>query len=656
MLPTDPTGEQPPAQPGWTLPPPPSSPYVGVPDTEPGGAAPRRSRRLLKVSLAVVGTVVLVGVPSAVALFLAMSRGSGDQLIRTVPANADIYVTVELDPSLSQKRNLESFLEHFPKLRSQDQIRKNIDSSLSDSVKDLGLDYKRDVQPWLGNQVAMVARVDSKGGAAALVVRSTDDAAAARAVDRIKSGHNMSGLHWSTQAHGGVSVTVGRYSSTSASADAAYAVFDHVAVLASDPSIVDAMIDTDHGRQANLGTVQAYRDTLAQLPDDHIGVAYVNAASLVRTLKKMAGDMSSAPDVVRKAMDSLDAYRTMGMAVSAQSDAMALDAVSLTDPSKLSAAQRTALSTNSSRAAALGWVPRDSYGVIAATRSSSGAAGVPLALAVIGGLTVVGRQTTSTFQNISNGLAPPESAPTPAGGVPPVPPPSLDQVPVTPPPGLDLQAAPPPNPEPPQPVLQQAQPADPLQQLGLDDPHGIASHLTGDAAVAVGPGHGSLPVSAVLAVGTDQAAAMQRFLDTAAGLAGSGGRWTAQAYGGAVVHTLHLDGTPFAPSYTVLDGYGLVATDPGALRAAVDAHRGAAPGIDSSPSFSGSAAGHAAGGLVFIDFPALFSSVESALGGSDRADFDRNTMPDVRPLRTLVVTSTGNTRVQSTHVVLTVGG
>lgn len=604
MLPTDPTAEpQPPA---------------------------RRSRRLLKVSAAVVGTVVLVGVPSAVALYLAMSRGSGDQLIRVVPANADVYATLELDPSLSQKRNLESFLEHFPKLRSQDQIQKNIDSSLGDAVKDLGLDYKKDVQPWLGNQLAAVAKVDSKSGAGALLVRSTDDAAASRAMDKVKGSKSMQGTHWSTTSHGGVTIAVGRDDS---GVSAAYAVFDHVAVLASSDTIIDTLIDTDHHKQANLSTAQSYKDTLAQLPDDHIGVAYVNAASLLHSLKQsIGGDMSNAPDFVRKSMDSLDAYRSMGMAVSAQSDAMALDGVSLTDPSKLTDAQRTALSSHGSRPAALSWVPRDSYGVIAATKSTSGAAGLPLALAVIGGLTVVGRQTTSTFQNVSNGLSP-DAVPTPAGLPPGALSPFDDQVPVSPPP-----------------------PSDPLQQLGLDDPNGILSHLSGDAAIAVGPGHGSLPVSAVVALGTDQSAAMQRFLGAAAALVGSGGQWTTQAYGGAVLHTLHIDGTPFAPSYTVFDGYGLIATDADALRAAIDAHSGTGPGIDSSPSFSGSAAAHANGGLLFVDFPALFRSVDSALSGSDRADFDHNTLPDVRPLRTLVITSSGTTRVQSMHMVLTVGG
>jgi hypothetical protein len=628
------------------------SPFVGVP-AEPPAPPRRRGRRMLKLSLVVLGTVALVGVPSAVALFMAMSHGSADQLVRVVPANADIYTTVLLDPSLDQKRNLASFLEHFPKLRTQQDIQKNIDSSISDSLKGSGLDYKRDVQPWLGSQIAGVIRFNGKADpGAVLLLRSTDDAAARTALEKTRTAPSSTGLEWSTQDHGGVTLTVGHYSGNS-TARAVYAVFDHVVLLGSDTALADSVIDADQGRQANLGALQAYKDTLQHLPGDHLGVVYVNAASALATLKSVAGlDGANVPGYVSQALAGLEAYRTVGLAVSAQSDAMALDSAILTDPSRLTADQRSALAAKG-RPAALSWMPQDSFGVIASNGAGGGS--LPLAMAVIGGLSVVGHQTTSTFTNVSNGLTP--SGPVGAGNAPVVgnglvqPGSGLDTGNGLVQPGdlpPDLQAAP-------TPTMPPVPSEDPLNQLGLQD---LASHLLPDAALGIGPGRDGLPVSAVAAVGVDDAAAVDDFLHKLPDNLGAQGQatWHDRQDGVVTIHSLDIGGTSLQPSYAMVDGFALIATDPTTLRSAIDAHTGRAAGVTASAAFRGSPAGSAAGGLLFLDFQALFSSVEQAMGGADRADFDQNVKPDVAPLRVLTITGSGDTQVQTSHVLLTVGG
>jgi len=657
MFPTDaPGGDQPPAGSGWTPPPPPASAYVGVP-AEPAPPAPRRSRRLLKVSLAVVGTVVLVGVPSAVALFMALNRGSGDQLVRMVPANADVYSTVLLDPSLSQKRDLYSFLQHFPQLRSQQDIQRHLDDTLNDGLKSLGLDFTHDIQPWLGNQIAVAVRVAEKNTDGVFLFRASSESAATASLDKVKSGRALHMLRWSTSVHGDVTVTNGVEPGLPHSGNnMSYAVFDHVVAIATDESILDAVIDTDQGKQANLETQAAYTQTLQQLPVDHIAVVYVNAAKLLSMVRKtIAPTVNSMPPTLRDALSTLDAYRSFGAAVSAQSDAMALDAVTLTDPSRMTAAQRQALATNARRAAALDWVPQDSYGVFAATGPSVGQAGLPVALAVLAGLTVVGQQTSSTFSNISSGLDPTSGQPVrPQGPAPAAPPPAIFQGPN----GTITVVTPPPVPRT---VLRPATPpvdnGDPLQQLGVTGADGVEKHLTGDAAIAVGPGHGDLPLSAVMVLGTDDSAALDRFLHRLGSLAGDAARWGEQHDGDAVIHTLATpDLGGFSPSYAVLDGYAVVGTDPDAVRHSIDAHRGATANITSAPAFRGSAAANAVGGLVFIDLRAVVSAVRHTLSGSDRADFDKNAGPDLDPLRIFLVTTTADTQKQSVHVVLTVGG
>jgi hypothetical protein len=608
------------------------------PDELPAPPA-RRPRRLLKLVLAVAGTVVLVGVPSAVALYLALGRTAGDDLIHMVPAKADIYVTAMLDPSLSQKRNLQSFLQHFPDLRSEQQIRDQVDRGLDSAFKNSGVDYSRDLKPWIGNQVAAVAELGTSP-TAAFLVRTTDEAASTRALSHVDwSGRGSTRYHWSSTSHGGVKVSNG--TTAEASNDVSWAVFDHTAVFGNAESLVDSIIDTDHARSgANLGTQRAYLDTLAQLPADHVAVAYVNAQAVIAAVKQAVKPvLDSMPSLFGAMWQGLDADRSFGAALSVQSSSISLDTVTLTDPSKLPVAQRHALSAPARPAAALGWVPQDAFGVIAGTGPRS--AGMPPAFGLIGLLTVLGQQTSSVQAQASPRLSQPPDFGS-ANAPQPVPvetlPPDFGaaQSPV-----VQAPSSPPPN---------------PLDQLGLAGPDSPLAHLSGDSAIAVEPGSGAQPVGGVVVLGLDQSAQFEAFLGGLMAMANDGQPLTTTAHGDAVIHSMHDVGMGYAPSYTVLDGYAVIGSDPRAVARAVDAHNGSAPNVTSSKLYASTIPANATGGLMFVDLQRLMSIVEKNLSGSDRADFDKNVKKDTDPLRTFAVTSSGDTRHQSVHVVLTVGG
>jgi hypothetical protein len=208
------------------------------------------------------------------------------------------------------------------------------------------------------------------------------------------------------------------------------------------------------------------------------------------------------------------------------------------------------------------------------------------------------------------------------------------------------------------PVAPSTPPPDPFQALGLDGPHSITRQFTGDAGLAVAPGTGgSLPVSGVFVAGVKDAAAVDGFLRGLAKLAGSDATWSDEVDGDAVIHTLHAPQFGgVAPAYTVLDGYLVVGTDATAVGSALDAHRGSTPGVSSNPVFRGSAAASATGSLLFVDVQGVVKAIRDNLGSADRADFDRNALPILRPMRVLTVTSRTTTRVQTSHMVLTVGG
>jgi len=589
---------------------------LGATDDPVAAPPPRRRGNALKVVLVVLATVLLVGVPSAVALVVSLNKPAGDRLAPMVPASVDVYATAMLNPSLSQKRDLQALLSHFPELRNGTKLQKDIDSALHDALSPVGLDYQKDVKPWMGSQIAALASFGSNGVAAALV-RTNDQKAALTALGRLRQSDQGRDLTWRTATHGGVSISVGSSRGDGVSTKGLdYAVFDGVAMVAGDETLIDQVIDTDQGRRANLASLLQYQQTLEQLPADFVGVAYVNAASLVRNVKaNLPQDLSKLPRQLRDGVDALDAYQSFGAAVSLQKDGIAVDTVTTTDPAKLPAAMREALGRPAHRTAMLDWTPQDSWAVFTSGDASD-------------------KERSAVGSDLFAFAAMSLSQSTPSG-------PDL-----TAPPGLSETAT--------APTLDQQ-----LQDFGLTGPDGLLDHLTGTSAFFVGPGTGSLPFSAVFVAGTDDsartAAVLQKLGDLATG--GSTVRWRQWPYDGAPIHYLDLgpDAGGIMPAYTVVDGYAVIGTDPLAVQHAVDTHRGTQPGITSTRDFRGSPAVKATGGVVFVDIPLIVDAIEGSIEGSSMQDFQKNVKPNLQPLRTLTSTSSSDARHQTTHTVLQIG-
>ena len=590
-------------------------PLPTTPEPEAEPAPPRRAPRVLKLVAVVLGTMLLVGVPSAIALVVTLNRGTGDELAKLVPANTDIYATVLLDPSLTQKRNLQSVLERFPQFHTDQDIRNKIDSGLEDAFKSSGLDYRNDVAPWLGSQMALVADIGTKQQSVGFLLRTRDEHAAAAAFDKL--AHSDPGAksdRWTTASFDGATTHLA--TKQSGADDGGYAVFNGTVFYASSKATLDGLVDAATGRTANLASLAGFKQVQRDLPADNLGIVYVNAASLVHTLKAAMGglDTSSLPPSLQDAMNALDAYQSLGLTVSLQPNAVAMDTVIETDAAKLPLAMRQQLAKTPARTAMLDWIPQDSFGLLASSASSSGSAPLPLfAVGVIAGLTVIGTQ-------VDTSTPPSDSSSSPSSD-----------------------------------TLTQA-----LQQLGLTGPDGLAGKLTGDAALFVNPPtSSSLPVSAVAVLGTNDPQAVEGVLQKLGTLLTNGGQlaqWQDQKDGAVDIHYLDLSAQAgVLPAYAMVDGYAVIGTDPAAVRHAVDAHRGVESSITASPVFKRSGAAGATGSLFFLDLQGILGVVDNNLPAGDRANFDKNVAPDLKPLKTLTVTSSGDERHQSSHLVVILG-
>lgn len=188
-----------------------------------------------------------------------------------------------------------------------------------------------------------------------------------------------------------------------------------------------------------------------------------------------------------------------------------------------------------------------------------------------------------------------------------------------------------------------------VDRLGLTGPQGVLAHLTGDAAIEVGPGAARYPRGALL-VGTDDETGMRAFLSQTVGLAAAGASGAgatgspavaphSETYRGVSITSVTvagLSGAGVEPAYAVTGGMAIVASSPDEVKAAIDAHTGG--GITSAADFQ--AAGRAAGTqdpFLYLNIAATVGAVRQGLPLESLGSFDRQVAPNLAPLRAVMV-------------------
>lgn len=127
------------------------------------------------------GLLGLLAVGGGAAWAASSFLSTGDQPAQALPAGTIAYASVDLDPSGEQKIEAIRTLRKFPAfadnvdLDTDDDLRERLFTELTESGECAGLDYAADVEPWLGNRVA-VAAVDTgaESPSPVLVVQVTD--------------------------------------------------------------------------------------------------------------------------------------------------------------------------------------------------------------------------------------------------------------------------------------------------------------------------------------------------------------------------------------------------------------------------------------------------------------------------------------------------
>ncbi|MGA9343485.1 MAG: DUF3352 domain-containing protein [Nocardioidaceae bacterium] len=160
--------------------------------SHPVDAPPARSRgRITRALVIVVALTVIVG-GGAFALIAADPFNlfkNGPQAAEAIPADAEYYISVDLDPSAQQKIAALRFLTHFPAFEgvsgvtnAKDDIRKTIFEKALEASGCDGVSFDKDVEPWLGNKFAFAGMPPANGETSAIpvVALEVSDEATAR--------------------------------------------------------------------------------------------------------------------------------------------------------------------------------------------------------------------------------------------------------------------------------------------------------------------------------------------------------------------------------------------------------------------------------------------------------------------------------------------
>jgi hypothetical protein len=249
----------------------------------------------------VIALVTLIGLTAAtfVAGYLFLFSASSDRAAALAPADTAFYVNVYLQPSTGQQMNLSGLIGRLPGFADEASLDEKVDQVVQNLLSDTGIDYREQIKPWLGDQIAIAGWPGSTDGAdaPAAIIAEVSDPEAARVALAGLLGQGGSRLVAETYAGAELQVS-----------DAgAYAfVGDDMVVLGQNAEMLHAVIDVQGGSNS-LADRDDFAATMDALEPDHLASAFIDLAALADAtgMSEQASGVSTAGAVLVAERDGL---------------------------------------------------------------------------------------------------------------------------------------------------------------------------------------------------------------------------------------------------------------------------------------------------------------------------------------------------------------
>lgn len=222
----------------------------------------------------VIALVTLIGLTGAafVAGYLLLFSSATDRAAQLAPSNTAIYVNVYLQPSAPQQMNLSELIGRLPGFADDASLDEKIDQVVQNLLSGSGIDYREQIKPWLGTQIALAAGSTGDGldDATAVVIAQVKDREAAEA--------SIAGL---AAAGGDADFTTEMYLGVeiATSTAAAYAFVDDMLLIGTSTDAIHGVVDAAQ-RGESLADRADFQATVAELPADHLVSVFVDLAAI----------------------------------------------------------------------------------------------------------------------------------------------------------------------------------------------------------------------------------------------------------------------------------------------------------------------------------------------------------------------------------------
>jgi hypothetical protein len=154
-----------------------------------GDTPPRKGRRLWWIG---GGVVALLGVGAGAWAAMGFFQ-QGEQPAEALPSTTVGYLSVDLDPAGGQKIDAFRTLNKFPAFKDEvgvdsvDELRHELGDSFVGGFDCKGLDYDRDIDPWLGDRMAVAAVVIDDEPQVVGVIQVKDEDAARNGIAQLNA-------------------------------------------------------------------------------------------------------------------------------------------------------------------------------------------------------------------------------------------------------------------------------------------------------------------------------------------------------------------------------------------------------------------------------------------------------------------------------------
>ena len=271
-----------------------------------------------------------------VGAYLVFFSAATDRAAAFASNDSIAYVNVYLEPSAGQRMNLASLLGRFPGFGDAATLDDKVEEVAQRILADAGIDYRADVAPWLGGQIAMaVGPAPADASATPLIIAAVKDTAAAE-VALADLSARLGGAP-ASQMYAGVTLHTSETGTT-------YAIVDDMAILAASAAEVQAAIDTQASGES-LAQDPTFDDAMSSLPADHLASVYLN--------------VERAAELGGEAADAVSGLSVATAALLAEPDGVHLVGSAPFDPAVAGNAARASFGLLSQPSSLTDWMPAE---------------------------------------------------------------------------------------------------------------------------------------------------------------------------------------------------------------------------------------------------------------------------------------------------------